>query len=158
MKIDEETGEETDFEYFYPHGVDCLIVLVPTLRRRESFIFKILHESATILILVTFCMYVMVRILIDCAPISDWFSEFMVTLSIFLAQKFIRSPKSTREYIWINGLLMFAFVAVVILSSILYRNLVINQYEPEIDTAEQLADLNLNIMMLNGEQAWTTKT
>lgn len=53
---------------------------------------------------------------------------------------------------------MFAFVAVVILSSILYRNLVINQYEPEIDTAEQLADLNLNIMMLNGEQAWTTKT
>lgn len=154
MKID----EETDFEYFYPHGVDCLIVLVPTLRRRESYIFKIVHESATILILVTFLMYVMIRILMKCTPISGWFSEFMATLGIFLAQKFIRSPKSTREYIWNIGLLMFAYVAVIILSSILYRNLVVNQYGPEIDTAQQLADLDLKIFVLKGEQAWTTKT
>lgn len=154
MKID----DETDFEYLYPHGVDCLTVLVPTLGKRESYIFKIIHESATILICVTFLMYVMVKILIERAPISDWFSEFMITFGIFLGQKFIRSPKSTRECIWINGLLTFALVAVVILASILYRNLVVNQYEPEIDTAQQLADLNLKIFMLNGEQAWTTKT
>lgn len=154
IKID----EETEFEYLYPHGVDCLIVLVPTLRRRESFIFQIVHESAIVLIAVTFFMYLMVRILIKCAPISGWFSEFMVTLGIFLAQKFIRSPKTTREYIWINGLLMFAFVAVVVLSSVLYKHLVVAQYEPEIDTIQQLADLDLNILMSNGELEWTKNT
>lgn len=150
---------ETDFEYLYPHGVDCLSILVPTLRRRESFMYKIVRSnaSAIVLIFVTFLIFVMVRILIQRAPICGWFEEFIVTLSIFLAQKFIRSPKSKSEFIWISGLLMFAIIAVVILSSILYQSLVVNLYEPEIDTLEQLADTDLNIVMLEGENAWTPK-
>lgn len=152
-----DINDETDFEYLYPHGVDCLSILVPTLRRRESFMYKIVRSNAAVLVFVTFLLFVLVRILIQRAPICDWFSEFVVTLGIFLAQKFIRSPKSISEFIWISGLLMFAIIALVILSSILYQSLVVNRYEPEIDTVEQLADTDLNIVMLNGESVWTTK-
>lgn len=152
-----DTNTETDYEYLYPHGVDCLSILVPTLRQKQSFLFKIIRSNSTILILVTFIIFVVVRMLIQRASVRGWFSEFLVTLGIFLAQKFIRSPKSKSEFIWITGLLMFAIIAVVVLSCILYQSLVVNLFEPEIDTAEQLADTDLKIVMLNGENAWTTR-
>lgn len=119
--------------------------------------FKIVRSNVTVLIFVTFLIFVMVRILIQRAPISGWYFEFIVTLGIFLAQKFIRSPKSISEFIWISGLLMFAIIAVVILSSVLYQSLVVSRFEPEINTVQQLADTDLNIVMLKGEIAWTTK-
>lgn len=152
-----DINNESDFEYLYPHGVDCLTILVPALRRSESIMFKIFRCNAVVLIFVTFLIFVMVRILIQRARIYGWFSEFMVTLGIFLAQKFIRSPTSKSEFIWISGLLVFAIIAVVVLSSILYQGLVVSRFEPEIDTIEQLADTNLKIVMLNGENAWATK-
>lgn len=149
--------DDLDFEYLYPHGVDCLSILVPSLRRKTAFLFKVFYFNTNIciLIFVTFLAFVMLRILNEYTSPTDWFSEFLVTLGIFLAQHFIQSPKSKREYSWILGVLIFAFISIVLLSSILYQSLVVNRYEPEIDTLEQLANSDLNIVLLNGQTVWT---
>lgn len=135
----------------YPHGVDCLSVLVPVLKQRDIFIFKVARYNATTLIIVTFLMIVVARVLIQRAPISNWFPELLITFGICLAQRNIKSPKSSHEFCWIVSVLLFAFAAVAMLSTILYQSLVLNQYLPEIDTIEQLAASDLNIFMTNKE-------
>lgn len=151
-----DSNVQSQSEYLYPHGVDCMSILVPSLRRKTTFLLKVFHGNTNIFILifVTFLFFVMSRIFFEYTAPSDWFSEFLVTLGIFLAQNFIKSPKSKREYIWIFGVLIFAYISIVLLSSILYQSLVVNQYGPEIDTLEQLANSDLNIVLLNGQMAW----
>lgn len=143
------------FEYLYPHGFDCISIIVPSLKRRSAFILKVIRYDATILIFVTFLIFVVARIIIECTPTSGWLSEFLVTLGICLAQKFIKSPKSAREFIWVVGLLLFAFIAIVILSSISYKSLIEKKFDSEIDTFEQLANLDLNIFMTSNQPEWT---
>lgn len=148
---------DPEFEYLYPHGIDCMAILVPSIRHQIPFIIMIVRYDATILIFVTFFMFVVARIIIECAPTSGWFSELMLTLQICLAQKFIRSPKSTSEFIWVSSLLMFAFVAVMIMASFSYKILVEKQYEPEMDTSEQLANSDLNIFMTKLQPEWSVE-
>lgn len=154
MKID-DSNQESQFEYLYPHGFECMSILVPSIRQRTNFILMVFRNETTILILITFFMFVVARIIIESTSTSGWFSEFMLTLEICLAQKFIKSPKSTREFIWVIGLLLFALISVVILASISYKSLVEKLYESEIDTLEQLANSELNIFMTRDQPDWT---
>lgn len=108
-----------------------------------------------ILIASTFLFFVISRIFIEHTTPSDWFSEFLVTFGISFAQNFIQRPKSKREYAWIFGMLIFAYISLVVMASILYQSLVVSQYEPEIDTLEQLANSDLSIVLINDQSEWT---
>lgn len=156
MQID-DSNVQSQFEYLYPHGVDCVSILVPSLRRETSFLFKVIHYNTNMcaLIFAMYLCFVICRIVIESTSPSDWFSEFLVTFAYFFGQHFIQSPKSKREYSWIFGMLVFALISLALLSSILYQSLVVNRYEPEIDTLEQLANSDLNIVLLNGHMEWT---
>lgn len=100
-------------------------------------------------------IFVISRIFIEYTSPSDWFTEFLVTLGIFFAQDFIQRPKSKREHAWIFGMLFFAYISLVVMASILYQSLVVSQYEPENDTLEQLANSDLNIVLMNDHSEWT---
>lgn len=90
----------------------------------------------------------------QCAPLSEWFLVFFQTLGFSLAQQQPPKLKLRRDYMWFGGVLVFSYIVVVLLSSILYQCLVMSRYEPEIDTAEQLAKSNLKILVLKGEHIW----
>lgn len=152
-----DSNFKQQFEYLYPHGVDCMSILVPSLRRKTTFLRKVFNynRDICILIFVTFFLFVLIRIFMECTSPFGWFSEFMITLGIFLLQNFIHSPKSKRERTWTFSVLIFAFLSLVLMSSILYQCLVEIRYEPEIDTLEQLANSDLNIVLLHGQPGWT---
>lgn len=147
---------QASFEYLYPHGFDCESILVPALRRKEHFLFKIFHYNTLLclMILMTFVTFVICRIFIESTSPSEWFSEFILTLGYFFAQHFIISPKSKREYSWIFCMLIFTQTSLALLSSILYQSIVVSRYEPEIDTLEQLASSDLNIVLVMGQTEW----
>lgn len=52
MKID-NSNFRSQFEYLYPHGVECLFILVPSLRREKTFLFKVFSNNNNMCILIT---------------------------------------------------------------------------------------------------------
>lgn len=149
-----DTNDENQPDYFYPHGTDCLSVLVPKSKQKNSFMFKVVRYDATLVIFITYLLFSILRIFMKCSPLSEWFLEFFKTLGFCLAQQKPRKLKSRRDYMWFSGVLVFSYLVVVLLSSILYQSLVMNQFEPEIDTVEQLAKSNLKIVVPEGEHIW----
>lgn len=149
-----DTNDENHPDYFYPHATDCLSVLVPKSKQKISFMFQVVRYDATFVIFITYLLFSILRIFMKYAPLSEWFLVFFKTLGFCLAQQKPGKLKSRRDYMWFGGVLVFSYVVVVLLSSILYQSLVMSRFEPEIDTAEQLAKSNLKIIVPEGEHIW----
>lgn len=153
-----DTNDEKRPDYLYPHGTDCLSVLVPKSKKKISFMYQVVRYDATLLIFITYLLFSILRIFMKCAPLSEWFLEFFKTLGFCLAQQKPRNLKSRRDYMWLGGVLMFSYVVVALLSSILYQSLVMSRFDPEIDTVEQLANSNLKIVVPDDEHTWAKQS
>lgn len=128
----------------YPHGMDCMSVIVPKSKHHVLFIIQIAKRKALIAIAITFALFVILR---SAVSGEGLFTSLFVTLEICLAQNFIRLWDRPSECFWMVSMLAFALFSAIMMSSMLFVSLVNYEYQPEIDTMEQLVESGLTILV-----------
>lgn len=153
MEVNDLSDSRDNLENCYPHDTDCLIILVPTSKVRESFMCNLLHRS--IVVPIGFVVFLMT--LVRMAQRGEICCDaFMFTWGIFLSQQFERHPRTLSEHILVLCILSFAFYAVMLMSTTIYTIVVTTNYTPEIDTLPQLIESGLHVYMRppNEEDSW----
>lgn len=146
---EKETNNIMASEYLYPHGSDCLSIIVPKDNKLESFLEKFLHDETIQSIFIIFFLFVLVRIILERSSMHKWFSDFFITLGIFLPQNFIKNISSNTVLIWLMGLLPFSVITTCLLSSIIYKTLVEKLFSPDMNTLDELIQSNLTLLLTN---------
>lgn len=130
-------------ERLYPHGKDCLLIIVPRQYQVGSFLTRVLKHGDIQSIGIVLMLFVLVRIIIQKAFWYEWFSIAFKSLQLFLAQGEI-SDRNAVEGAWSSILGGFSVFGITAISAILYNSL-INVRHGEIDTIEDLIASNLNV-------------
>lgn len=139
--IDNELNWST--QRLYPHGKDCLLIIVPRQYQVGNFFTRFVKHGDIQLIGVVLTMFVIVRIIIRKAFLDEWFLIAFKTLQMFLVQGEIANRNAV-EAAWSNILRGFSLFGVTAISAILYKSL-INVEHGEIDTIEDLIASNLSV-------------
>lgn len=139
--IDKALNWSTD--RLYPHGKDCLLIIVPRQYQVGNFITRVLKHGDMQSICAVLLLFVFVRIIIQKAFWYEWFLIALKTLQWFLAQGPILN-RNTLEAVWSHILRGFSLFGVTTISAILYNSL-INVQQGEIDTIEDLIASNLSV-------------
>lgn len=127
----------------YPHGKDCLLIIVPRQYRVGNFFTRVVKHGDIQSIGIVLTMFVFVRILMRRAFLDEWFFIAFKTLQLFLVQGEIVNRNAV-EAAWANILRGFSLFGVTAISAILYKSL-INVEHGEIDTIEDLIASNLSV-------------
>lgn len=144
MDIQDRTSKSSKLVYLYPHGADCLSVIVPRSQQHKLFLVEFARSHAIWAIGISFLLFTVVR----CAITGEGlFPSFIGTLATLLAQNFRLLQQTRSKYLWMVFVLIFAIISTNILSSILYLSLVNFEYTSEIDTMEQLDASGLTILV-----------
>lgn len=130
-------------DVLYPHGKDCLLIIVPRQYQVGNFFTRVLKHGDMQSICAALLLFVLVRIIIQRAFWNEWFLIAFKTLQWFLAQGVILD-RNAIEAAWSHILRGFSLFGVTIISAILYNSLV-NIQHGEIDTIEDLIASNLSV-------------
>lgn len=139
--IDDALNWPTD--RLYPHGKDCLLIIVPRQYQLGNFFARIVKHGDIQSIGVVLMMFVLARIVIRKAYVDEWFLIAFETLQMFLVQGTIINRNAV-EAAWSNILRGFSVFGITAISAILYKSL-INVEHGEIDTIEDLIASNLSV-------------
>lgn len=139
--IDSALNWNTD--QLYPHGKDCLLIIVPRQYQIGNFFASFLKNGDIQSIGIALSMFVFVRILIQKAFFHEWFLIAFKTLQQFLVQGNMLNHNAV-EAAWSNILRGFSVFGITAISAILYNSL-INVQHSEIDTIEDLIASNLSV-------------
>lgn len=126
----------------YPHGYDCLSIIVPRSKKRELFFMQIVTHKFTWAVLLTLLAFWFFRFVITG---ERWSEAAMVTIGLFLVQHFEQVKMKPSEHLWTVFMIVFGFFSITILSTMLFASLVNIRVVEEIDTLEQLAASGLNV-------------
>lgn len=154
LEVDDYHDTVDKLEDCYPHDTDCLVILVPSSRVRESFLIILLHKPIVAIIGIMFVFLALVRVAQRSHRRLD--DALLLTYGLLFSQLFQRQARTVSDHVWIFLMLSFAFFASALLSSAIYSIVVTTNYAPEIDTLEQLADSGLEVYMRNAweEDSW----
>lgn len=130
-------------ERLYPHGKDCLLIIVPRQYQVGNFFTTVVKHGDIQSIGIVLTIFVLVRIIIRKAHFNEWFLIAFKTLQMFLVQGDILNRNSV-EAAWSNILRGFSLFGITAVSAILYKSL-INVEHGEIDTIEDLIASNLTV-------------
>lgn len=126
----------------YPHGFDCLSVIVPRSQQHNPFFVQIMANKFTWTVLLTLGAFVLFRILITGEPFA---LGVILTIGMFLAQHYQTIKMKPSKHLWSICMLVFGFFATTILSSMLFASLVDNRVIGEIDSLDDLAASGLTV-------------
>lgn len=128
--------------FLYPHTFDCLSVLVPVMWSRQSFVSVFVRQSIVSVIAVVLVLLAVLRI---AARLEHIGRAILLTLGLFLTQQRMPPLRGCATYAWISCMLLCSLYASCILSSAIYTIVMTAEYEPEIDTFDQLSISGLPI-------------
>lgn len=130
-------------ESLYPHEKDCLVVMVPKQNEFANFLRKVMKNSEIQSICIALLLFAIVRIIIQKSAWWQWLSILIKSLAIFFNQDRIPN-KNGIEVAWDINLRGFSLLATIVLSVIIYKDLITTHYV-EIDTIDDLVSSNLTI-------------
>ncbi|KAJ6640547.1 CD9 antigen [Pseudolycoriella hygida] len=138
---------EWNTDKLYPHGKDCLLVIVPRQYQVSNFLTRVVRRGEIQSIAIVLTFFVLVRIIIKKAFLDEWFLIAFKTLQVFLSQGGIFNHNGL-EAAWSNILRGFSLFGITAISAILY-NCLIKVQHGEIETIEDLIASNLSVAVPN---------
>lgn len=144
-------------EYLYPYCFDCLVAILPKNHDRTSMLWRVIRNGEVQTILIVYVVFVFVQFLISGSKTnigSAWFR----TIGMCLAQVTFSDMTANRlQFLWTVGLLVFSVTSPVVLAGVLYHNLVVEETVANIDTLDELVQLNktiYNVDSVGDKGAW----
>lgn len=134
-------------EFLYPHGKNCLRIVVPRIKKKQMFLVKLIHNYNCQTICIVFCIFVLFKIVFGRSRLQTWLPDILSTLAIFLAQG--KPIKSHRLWvsIWNGELVLFSLFSTAALSAICYKTIISTKYISQIDSLDDLVQSNLTILV-----------
>lgn len=147
--VNDDPNEPVDC---YPHGSDCLGVIVPHSTKHHTLLRSVLTKWVFWCVLLTFVLLVLLRWLITG---DNLVRCILATVAQFFSQDHQTRRVRFSEYQLNVLLLVFPFFSTTFLSSMLYSNLV-DLRTTEIDTIKQLAESGLPLLVPDqtDEETW----
>lgn len=142
MREPSPNGTSNDLVYCYPHGFDCLSIVVPRSKQHEFFLHRIVGHKFTWAVMLTLLAFVFFRF---CITGEQWSTAILVTVAFFFVQNFRNNKMKPSEHLWTAFMIVFGFFSITIMSTMLYASLINNKAVAEIDTIEQLAASGLPV-------------
>lgn len=142
-----------DTQFCYPHGTDCLSIMVPVVNQHASALYSLAHP----LIYAVGILFIIMAILRTISGVETFPHAVFITIAALFAQNFRRKPVTVSAKVWDSTMLLFTLSSSIFLSSTLYTNLINDGIALEIDTLQQLADSNLRIVVVDNssQDTWT---
>lgn len=126
----------------YPHGFDCLSIIVPRSIYQVSIFKQLICHVFTLAVLLVFGVFVLFRFIIFK---EKWSHACMATLSMFFVQHFDRVQMKLSERILTLSMLVFILFSTTVLSSMLFKSLFKDPVMEEIDNLDELAASGLTV-------------
>lgn len=136
-----------------PTEFSCISIVVPKANRASSFIRRTIYSVESIGFICTVIVFSFGRIIITKSSLNHWFNIFYSTLGMFLAQNSL-TPKTTAERILYGFILITSIFTTVMLSGLIYTNLVNNPSSKTIQTLDDLAASEYKIIALDNIGNW----
>lgn len=137
-----------------PTQFTCISIVVPKANVASSYIrgtfYKSIESNVFICIVIVFTVG---RIVSSKSPIKQWLNIFYSTFAVFLLQPNL-TPKTNAERILYGTMLVSSIFTSVLLSTMMYTNLVKNPSSKHIQTLNQLAASKYKILALRSEGYW----
>lgn len=144
MRLPNPKDPPSDPVNCYPHGFDCLCIVVPRSKKHELFLRRIVTHKFTWAVLLTLLAFVICRFCITHERCSR---VVMVTIGLFLVQRFKNIKMKPSEHIWTLFMIVFGFISTTVLSTMFFASLVNVRPAFEIDNLEQLAASGLTVLV-----------
>lgn len=151
-------------DYLYPHRFDCLIALVPRRNVQVPVLLRVATNGEVQTIFIVYLAFVLAQLMIRKYPnakqiITIVNSVWFRTIGLCLAQTSDMDQSGDRlQLLWTVGLLVFSITSPVILAGVIYQSLVMAEWEPNIDTLDELVARNYTIYTVDilgdGGAAW----
>lgn len=137
-----------------PTEFSCISIVVPKASAASSFIRRTIYNSVeSIAFICTVILFTIGRIIVSRSTFKQWFSILYSTFVVFLTQTTL-TPKTTAERIVYGFLLVTSIFTTVMLSGLIYTNLVNNPNSKTIQTLDDLAASKYQILTLNNVGNW----
>lgn len=140
----EERKLNLSTERLYPHGEECVVVIVPKQNKPDNFLTKFTDNGDVQSVGLAMLTLIIARILIERASYRKWFAISFTTFGLLFNQAVVRNENFI-ESAWTNIVKGFSAISTIALSAIIYNNLVNDRYS-EIDTIKDLIASNLTVI------------
>lgn len=137
-----------------PTEFSCISVVVPRASAASSFIRRTLYNSVeSIGFMCTVIVFTIGRILISKSTLKEWFSIFYSTFAVLLSQTILK-PRTSGESIVYGLLLVTSIFTTVMLSGLIFTNLINNPSSKTIQTLDDLAASEYKIITQSNIGNW----
>lgn len=144
-------------DYLYPYCFECLVAIFPKNHERTSMIWRVIRNGEVQTIVIVYLVFVFVQFLISGSKTNIGTAWFR-TIGMCLAQMTFSDMTANRlQFLWTVGLLVFSVTSPVVLAGVLYRSLVVAETVANIDTLDELVQMNktiYNVDSVGDKGAW----
>lgn len=137
-----------------PTEFSCISIVVPKASAASAFIRRTIYNSVeSIGFMSTVLLFTIGRIIISKSGFKQWFTILYSTFAVFLTQSTLK-PKSIAERLLYGTMLLTSVFTTVMLSGLIFTNLVNNPSSKPIQTLNDLAASKYKILTMNNIGNW----
>lgn len=141
-----QDNSDARFVHLYPHLLHCWYFVVPTERRKRSFLQKVAaHRVFQLAVLIT-GMLLVVRLAMLRMRAGRWLLDGIYALGVCLAQSRVRI-RSRPESLWLMVTLPFSLFAMVMLGAASYGILLIDEKRLALETVDEMLEDNDQLIL-----------